>query len=135
MAIPLASLSVKLMAPYTNAPLVYTHMHTLLIILSLAFGPLTMCGPIRSAVIESEVTSNIDPPNPSSISAPYGTRLWNMCLRAGYFASVWNWNQMLESNKDACLNLGLLQNYVYSHCSPNDTQSKEIRYLTCNGIV
>ena len=99
MAMPLASLSVKLIAPYTNAALVYIYKYTLLFFLSLALAPLTMCGPIRSAVIERDVTSNIDPPNPSNTSAPYGTRLWNMCLRAGYFASVWNWNQMLEANK------------------------------------
>lgn len=79
------------------------HIHTNLLFLSLALAPLTMCGPIRSAVIDRDVTSNIDPPNPSNTSAPYGTRLWNMCLRAGYFASAWNWNQILETN-NTCWN-------------------------------
>ena len=52
MMIPLLTLSIKLIDPYTNAP------------------PSTF-DPIRSAVIDREVISSVDPPIPRSVATMY----------------------------------------------------------------
>lgn len=83
-ASPLDSLSVKLIAPYTNAPVSWNK-HKQFITSDKIIGKkcntkilirpnkttFTTFSPIRSASIVKAVTSKVDPPTPNKAEAPY----------------------------------------------------------------